>query len=201
MTAPKCVSSLQELNSIKLTDKKIGGLLHQLEKDNLRDSTIIFFYADHGEGIPRGKTNGINLGYRVPFIIWFPEIYKHLSPWGTGGIVTDELTTFEDLAISMISLAGAKIPGHLTGRIIGENRSRPADHLILSSDRSDNGIDMIRTVTDGRYIYSRNFMPFMPELRYIRYMEIGEIKQQMRKDLMDKKLNPLQESLFEERPG
>jgi hypothetical protein len=44
-------------------------------------------------------------------------------------------------------------------------------------------------------------MPFMPELRYIRYMEIGEIKQQMRKDLADKKLNPLQESLFEERPA
>ena len=189
-------------NSIKLTDNKIGELLHQLEKDNLRDSTIIFFYADHGEGIPRGKTNGINLGYRVPFIIWFPEIYKHLSPWGTGGIVTDELTTFEDLATSLISLAGGKIPGYLTGRILlGENRSKPADCLILSSDRSDNGIDMIRTVTDGRYIYSRNFMPFMPELRYIRYMEIAEIKQQMRKDLTDKKLNPLQESLFEKRPA
>lgn len=189
-------------NSIKLTDNKIGELLHRLEKDNLRDSTIIFFYADHGEGIPRGKTNGINLGYRVPFIIWFPEIYKHLSPWGSGGAVTDELTTFEDLATTMIGLAGGEIPGHLTGRIlIGEKRSKPADHLILSSDRSDNGIDMIRTVTDGRYIYSRNFMPFMPELRYIRYMEIGEIKQQMRKDLADKKLNLLQESLFEERPA
>jgi len=189
-------------NSIVLTDNKIGELLQRLERDNLKDSTIIFFYADHGEGIPRGKTNGINLGYRVPFIIWFPEIYKHLSPWGSGGVVTDELTTFEDLATSLISLAGGKIPGHLTGRILlGENRSMPADHLILSSDRSDNGIDMIRTVTDGRYIYSRNFMPFMPELRYIRYMEIAEIKQQMRKDLADKKLNPLQENLFEERPA
>jgi len=179
-------------NSIVLTDNKIGELLQRLERDNLKDSTIIFFYADHGEGIPRGKTNGINLGYRVPFIIWFPEIYKHLSPWGSGGVVTDELTTFEDLATSLISLAGGKIPGHLTGRILlGENRSMPADHLILSSDRSDNGIDMIRTVTDGRYIYSRNFMPFMPELRYIRYMEIAEIKQQMRKDLADISVEPL----------
>ncbi len=189
-------------NSIKLTDNKIGELLNKLEKDNLRDSTIIFFYADNGEGIPRGKTNGINLGYRVPFIIWFPEIYKHLSPWGTGGVVTDELTTFEDLAASLISLAGGEIPEHMAGRIlIGENRSGPADYLILSSDRSDNGIDMIRTVTDGRYVYSRNFMPFMPELRYIRYMEIAEIKQQMRKDLKEKKLNPLQKSLFKERPA
>jgi len=67
-------------NSIKLTDNKIGELLDRLDKDHLKDSTIIFFYADHGEGIPRGKTNGINLGYRVPFVIWFPEIYKDLSP-------------------------------------------------------------------------------------------------------------------------
>ncbi len=44
-------------------------------------------------------------------------------------------------------------------------------------------------------------MPFMPEARYIRYMEIGEIKQQMRKDLADNKLNQLQKSLFEDRPA
>jgi arylsulfatase A-like enzyme len=189
-------------NSIKLTDNEIGDLLKRLDKDNLRDSTIIFFYADHGEGEPRGKTNGINLGYRVPFVIWIPEMYKNLSPWGTGGIVTDELVDFEDLAPTLISLAGGKVPDYLTGRILmGKNRSKPTDHLILSADRSDNGIDLVRTVTDGKYVYSRNFMPFMPQVRYIRYMEIGEIKQQMRKDLAANKLNPLQKSLFLERPA
>jgi hypothetical protein len=152
--------------------------------------------------MPRGKTNGINYGYRVPFVIWFPEMYKHLSPWGTAGIVTDELIDFEDLAPTLISLANGEIPDYLKGRVLlGENRSEPADHLILSNDRSDNGIDMVRTVTDGKYIYSRNFMPFMPEARYIRYMEIGDIKQVMRKELAEGKLNPLQKSLFEPRPA
>ena len=189
-------------NSIKLTDKRIGDLLARLEKDNLKDSTIIFFYADHGEGMPRGKTNGINYGYRVPFIIWFPEMYKHLSPWGTTGVVSNELVDFADLAPTIISLAGGKIPEHMLGRpILGKSRSKPVEHLFLSSDRSDNGIDMIRTVTDGKYVYSRNFMPFIPEARYIRYMEIGEIKQQMRKDLAEEKLSPLQKSLFEDRPA
>ncbi|MCF6358477.1 MAG: sulfatase-like hydrolase/transferase, partial [Draconibacterium sp.] len=189
-------------NSIKLTDNKIGELLQKLEDDNLRDSTIVFFYADHGEGMPRGKTNGINFGYRVPFIIWFPEMYKHLSPWGTAGIVTDELIDFEDLAPTLISLAGGEIPDYLKGRVLlGKNRSEPVDHLILSSDRADNGIDMVRTITDGKYVYSRNFMPFMPEARYIRYMEIGDIKQVMRKELAEGKLNQLQKSLFEPRPA
>ncbi len=186
-------------NSIKLTDNKIGKLLERLENDNLKDSTIIFFYADHGEGVPRGKTNGINFGYHVPFIIWFPEMYKNLSPWGTG-VVTDELVDFEDLAPTLISLAGEKIPDYLKGRILmGKNRTKPIGHLILSADRSDNGIDMVRSVTDGRFMYSRNFMSFMPEARYIRYMEISDIKQQMRSDLAANLLNPLQKSIFEGR--
>jgi len=189
-------------NSIKLTDNKIGELLDRLEADNLKDSTIIFFYADHGEGMPRGKTNGINYGYRVPFIIWLPEMYKHLSPWGTEGVVTDELVDFSDLAPTLISLAGGEIPQYMCGRpYLGQKRKDPVEHLNLSSDRSDNGIDMVRTVTDGKYVYSRNYLPFIYEARYIRYMEIGEIKQLMRDDLAAGNLNPLQKSLFEARPA
>lgn len=186
-------------NSLKLTDNRIGDLLERLREDGLLQETIIFIFADHGEGMPRGKTNGINFGYRVPFTIWFPPKYEHLSPWGIN-TKTDELMSFEDLAPTMISLAGGKVPDYLKGRVLlGENRSPKADKLFLSSDRSDNGIDMIRTVTDGRFVYSRNFMPYMPEARYIRYMEIGEIKQIMRTDLENGLLNSIQESIFQSR--
>jgi arylsulfatase A-like enzyme len=189
-------------NSIKLTDKKIGELINKLQQDHLMDSTIIFCYADHGEGIPRAKTNGINLGYRVPFIAWFPPMYKDLSPWKKSGLVTDELISFEDMAPTMLSLAGAAIPSYMKGRVLaGNNTSEHTDHLILSSDRSDNGIDAVRSVTNGRYVYSRNFMPFMPEARYIRYMEISAIKQQMRKDLAARSLNALQKKIFDPRPA
>jgi arylsulfatase A-like enzyme len=189
-------------NAIKLTDNRIGELLQKLEDDNLRDETIIFLYADHGEGIPRGKTNGINLGYRVPFIVWFPEKYKHLSPWGTLGVVTSELVNFEDLAPTLLSLAGSKIPSYMEGRILmTENRSKAVEHLNLSADRSDNGPDLVRSVTNGKYMYSRNFMPFMPEARYIRYVEISDIKQQMRSDLANNKLNTIQKSMFKDRPA
>lgn len=189
-------------NSLKLTDKKIGELLLRLQKDNLRDSTIIFFFADHGEGMPRGKTNGINFGYRVPMIIWFPEMYKQFSLWGKSGNVVSELIDFTDLSATLISLAGGQIPSHLAGRpVLGQKRKNPVDHLYLSTDRADNGIDMVRTVTDGRFVYSRNFLPFINEARYIRYMEIGEIKQQMRNDYAGNMLSPLQKSLFEPRPA
>jgi arylsulfatase A-like enzyme len=189
-------------NSIKLTDNKIGELLDRLDKDHLRDSTIIFFYADNGEGIPRGKTNGINLGFRTPFVIWFPEMYKNLSPWGKSGVVTDELIDFADLPPTVISLAGGNIPGHMTGHaFLGDKRTQRVYHLNLSEDRSDNGIDAVRNVTNGKYFYSRNYMPFMPEVRDIHYMEIADIKKQMRKDLAANKLNKLQKQIFEDRPA
>ena len=188
-------------NSLKLTDNKIGELLDRLEKDSLRDSTIIFFYGDHGEGIPKGKTNGINLGYKVPFVVWFPPMYRHLSPWGAG-MVTDELVDFEDLAPTLIALSGGEVPGYMKGRVLmGSKRSKQVAYLQLSSDRSDNGIDLVRSITDGRYMYSRNYMPFMPQGRYINYMEMGEVKRQMRADLEEGRLNTDQKQLFEPRPA
>lgn len=187
-------------NSLELTDKQIGELLARLKKDHLTDSTIIIFYGDHGEGIPRGKTNGIDFGFRVPFVIWFPPMYQHLSPWGTG-VVTDELIDFTDLAPTMISLAGGVEPDYMKGRVfMGADRKAPPKFLELSSDRSDNGPDLVRAVTDGRYFYARNFMDYMPELRYIRYMDVGEITQLMRQDFKDGVLDSLQASLFAPRP-
>ncbi|MDO6604997.1 sulfatase [Arenibacter palladensis] len=188
-------------NSIKLTDIKMGEIIQRLNDDDLLDETIIFIFADHGEGIPRGKANGIGLGYRIPFIIWFPEKYKYLSPWGVGGAVTDELINFEDLAPTLLSLTKTPIPEHLKGRpFLGQARQEASDLIYLSSDRSGNAIDLVRTVTDGRLMYSRNFMPFYPELAYLRYFEIGEITQQIRKDYKNQLLDSLQSSIFNKRP-
>ncbi|MFC2127119.1 sulfatase [Bacteroidota bacterium] len=185
-------------NSIKLTDNRIGKLLQKLEDDGLKDDTIIFFYADHGEGIPRAKTNGINLGYRVPFVVWFPEKYKHLSPWEIGS-TSNQLINFEDLAPSIIHLLGGEVPEFMEGSKMFSAKNKKS-HLLLSTDRVDNGPDLVRTVTNGRFIYSRNYMPFIPEVRYINYLEIADITKHMRKDLKNGKLNDLQKSLFYERP-
>lgn len=188
-------------NSISLTDKKIGVLLDKLQKDKLLDSTIIFFFADHGEAMPRGKTNGINLGYRVPFVIWFPEMYRERSPWKIGS-TSKELIDFEDLAPTVIDLAGGNIPTYIKGRkLLSANRPVEKKYLLLSSDRADNGPDMVRSITNGRYLYSRNFMPFLPEARYIRYVEISDIKQQMRSDFQNGILSQAEARQFGERPA
>ena len=188
-------------NSIKLTDIKIGKLLDRLKKDNLLENTIIFMFADHGEGIPRGKTNGIDLGFRVPFIAWFPDKYKHLSTFSNQDLLEDQLIDFTDLAPTIIEIAGGTVPVHMNGRNFLNSNNKAKKLVFLSSDRSDNGIDMVRTVTDGRWLYSRNYLPYMPEAKYIRYMEISEIKQQMRYDLREGNLNSIQQSIFRPRPA
>ena len=188
-------------NSIALTDIRIGQLLQRLEEDGLRDDTIIFFYADHGEGMPRGKTNGIDYGYRVPFVIWFPEKYKQLNPWNSSNGTVDELVNFESLAPTVLGLAEVDVPDYYKGRaMLGEQRKPAIDYLLLASDRADNGPDLVRTITDGRYLYSRNYMPFLPQLRYIRYLEISDIIKQIRSDHKSGSLDSLQRSLLTERP-
>lgn len=187
-------------NSLHLTDMRISELLDRLRQDELIEQTIIFFFADHGEGIPRAKTNGIAQGYRVPMAVWIPKRYQDLATWYHPGGELDELVDFTDLAPTVQSIAGLELPDYLSGRaFMGNQYQLPPEYLVLSSDRSDNGIDMVRTITDGHYLYSKNFMAFIPELRYIRYMEIARMKQVMRSDLKNGVLDSLQRALFQPR--
>ena len=138
-------------------------LLTRLQADGLMDSTIIFIFADHGEAMPRGKTNSINLGYRVPFVIWFPEMYKHLSPWGTQ-MISDENICFVELAPSILSLVGAEIPDYMKGRpIMGDERKPQDKYIYMTNDRGDNTYELSRTISDGRYIYTQLFLPYVSE--------------------------------------
>lgn len=188
-------------NSITKTNVEFQELFNRLKSEGLLENTIIFSFADHGEGMPRMKTNGIGIGHRVPFTIWFPEKYKHLSPWGTGGIVTDELIDFTDLAPTILALAGIEIPTYMKGNVLlGEKRTTPKTQLFLSSDRSDESYDLTRTVVDKKYVYTRVFMPNVQELRYLLYMDLGEITEHIRTDLKNNKLNDTQKAMLLPRP-
>lgn len=186
---------------LKLVDLRIKGILNRLRKDSLLDNTIIFFFSDHGQGIPRGKMNGISFGYKVPLIINFPEKWKHLIPEQFKDGLAEELVSFEDFAPTLLSLTGASLPDYMKGRVLfGSSRSKPVPYLYLSNDRSDNGPDVVRSVTDGTFIYSKNFTPYTPELRYIRYISVSPIFNLMKEDHTNNVLNSAQSMLFKERP-
>lgn len=168
-------------NSIGLADHQIGNLLERLEKDGLTDDTIIFCYADHGEAMPRGKANPIGLGYHVPFIVVFPEKWQHLNPWGEVGNTTDELICFDDLAPTMLSLVGKPPAPWMTGRpFLGEHRLDPRPYVFGSRNRIDETAGCARSITDGRYLYTRRFLP-TPELAPMKYFDVATIVRELRK--------------------
>lgn len=176
-------------NSLNLVDIEIGKLLDSLKRDGLMESSIIFFFSDHGEAIPRGKSSSIGLSYKVPFFIWFPEKFKYLSPWKSGQS-TEELINFEDLPPTVLSLAGADIPSYMTGRaILGNQRKKPEPFVFGSRNRIDESPDLVRTATDGRFFYTREFFPSHPSLLYQKYADVSDIVRKIRRDFYDGILN------------
>ena len=47
-------------------DLQVGAILKQLEEDGLAKNTIVFFYSDHGNGMPRHKRALLDSGMHVP---------------------------------------------------------------------------------------------------------------------------------------
>ncbi|PYR53644.1 MAG: hypothetical protein DMF91_28040 [Acidobacteria bacterium] len=54
-------------------DGQVGELLKQLEDDGLADNTIVFYWSDHGDGVPRAKRSLYDSGLRVPLMIRWPK--------------------------------------------------------------------------------------------------------------------------------
>lgn len=158
----------------KLTemDAQVGKVLEELEADGLADSTIIFYYGDHGSGMPRSKRWPFDSGLHVPLIVHFPEKYRHLAPGDyEPGAESARLAAFVDLAPTLLSLAGVEPPEFMQGiAFAGQHEGREKDYLFGYRGRMDERIDMVRTCTDGRYVYMRHFYPDRPYLKHVNYM-------------------------------
>ncbi len=166
---------------ITLMDRAVGRILGELDRDGLAENTIVFFFSDHGGGIPRGKRWLHRSGIRVPFMIRCPGKYRHLVP-GDPGSRSDRLVSFADLAPTMLSLVGIPIPDHMQGKaFLGGNAAPPRDFVFASRDREDEVILCSRTVVDGRYQFIRNFMPHRPRMPLSWYSEKTPIRAELRR--------------------
>jgi N-sulfoglucosamine sulfohydrolase len=159
------------LDRIQDMDAQVGKVLDELEKSGLADNTIVFYYADHGGILPRGKRYLEQTGVKIPFLVRIPEKFRGLSPFKVGERV-HEPVSFIDLAPTILSLAGLEIPAHMQGRpILGAKRVEPAADEIefLYADRFDELFGMRRGLTDGKWKYIRNFNPDFPTAPYSFY--------------------------------
>jgi uncharacterized sulfatase len=156
-------------DSVTAADVDAGAVLAQLAADGLAEDTIIFYWADHGSGMPRSKRWPSNSGLHVPLLVHIPEKFKDLRPadYIAGG-TTDRPVSFVDFAPTMCSLAGIKPPEWLQGYAFLGKFIAPAQPYVYGfRGRMDERYDLVRSVTDGRYVYLRNYLPHLSQGQHV----------------------------------
>ncbi len=161
----------QYYDKVSEADADAGRRLKELEDAGLAADTIVFYYGDHGSGMPRSKRWPSDSGLRVPLVVYFPEKWKHLAPreYQPGGR-SDRLVGFVDLAPTLLSIVGLKPPQWMQGHAFaGPYQTEPPSFLFGERGRMDERMDLVRSVTDGRYVYLRNYFPHVSQAQRVAY--------------------------------
>ena len=142
---------------ITSVDGFVRDKLAELEADGLVDDTIVFFFSDHGAGMPGGKAAAFARGLQVPLLVHFPEKFRHLAP-AANGTVSDRLVSFVDFGPTVLNLAGVPVPVHMHGRpFLGPDLPEPAPFVHGIRDRLDETLETTRWISDGRYHLVRSY--------------------------------------------
>jgi uncharacterized sulfatase len=192
----------QYYDNITTMDTEAGQLLAELDKEGLLEDTIIFFYGDHGSGMPRSKRWPYNSGLNVCIVASIPAKFRHLAaPDYEPGRKSGRLVEFIDLAPTLLSLAGLRPPEHFHGEaFLGPFARPPKRYLHGFRGRMDERLDSVRSVRDDRYVYVRNYMPHKIYGQYLAYMWETPATQVWERLYHEGKLNAAQRRFWEPKP-
>ena len=173
-----------------------GELIAQLKEDGLYDNTIIFFWSDHGVGLPRAKRWLYDSGTRVPLIVRIPESMR-IGGQGSEGMISQQLISSIDLGPTVLNLAGIGVPDHVQGRpFLGHHTPAPRDYVFGARDRMDERYDIIRMARDQRFKYIRNYEPLKTYYQYMNTPEKGATMAELRNLHQSRALPPAAEYYF-----
>jgi arylsulfatase A-like enzyme len=146
-------------NLMEKMDAELGERLAKLAADGLADDTIIIYYSDNGGALPRSKRYCYEEGLRCAMVVYIPPKYRYLSTHRAGSEISS-LVSFIDLAPTLLSIAGIKRPAHMQGSaFLGAMPAPLKKYAFSMRNRMDERYDMVRSVSDGRHRYIRNYMP------------------------------------------
>jgi arylsulfatase A-like enzyme len=193
----------QYYDRLTMMDAELGGRLREIEEAGLADDTIIFYWGDHGSGMPRNKRWPYHSGLHVPLIVQVPEKWKHLAPdnYAAGG-TSDRLVSFVDFAPTMLSLAGIEPKEWMQGSAFAGEFKKPGREFNYGfRGRMDERIDLVRSVTDGRYVYLRQYLPHRIYGQHIDYMFQTPTTRVWRGFFDDGRLDEAQSHFWREKPA
>jgi hypothetical protein len=158
-------------DAMKRMDAQIGASLKKLEEMGLAENTIVIHNSDHGGVLPRSKRFLFESGLHCPLIIRIPEQYKDLWPADAPGSKVDRLVSFIDMPKTWLSITGSDVPKTMQGQIfLGPDTDPERRFHFAFRGRMDERLDNARAVSDKRYLYIRNYMPYAPWMQHLGYL-------------------------------
>jgi arylsulfatase A-like enzyme len=151
-------------------DGNTGTVLQQLADRKLADNTIVIFMGDNGASQLRGKGTLNELGVHVPLLIRYPGVIKP-------GSSSSALVSGDDLAPTLLSIAGVEAPANLTGvsilPILRDASAQSARDQVICErgphasglPRGSNAFDLGRAIVTDRHKLIYNAMwqlPYQP---------------------------------------
>lgn len=104
-------------------DAQVGRVLAELDRQGLRDNTIIVVWGDHGWHLGEygiwGKATDYEVATRVPLIVWTPDMAQR-------GRSTRGLVEFVDIYPTLCDLADLPTPSACEGRSFTAQLKDPA---------------------------------------------------------------------------
>ena len=183
-TEPVRKSIARHYDNIAVVDSIVGVHLRRLEREGLAENTVVFFWGDHGDGLPRAKRWIYDSGTHIPLIIRWPG---KISP---GSKIADLISSI-DFGPTVLSMAGVPKPYHMQGRaFLGEQKEEPRKYVFSARDRFDESYDMMRSVRDNQFRYVRNYFPNEPKVIWVPYRNRSPIMQELLRLQAENKLTP-----------
>jgi len=162
-------------DNLAVLDAQVGEILDALDATGAAESTVVIFLSDHGRGLPREKRWPWTAGIQLPLLVRWPGT---VDP----GSTSDRLVSWLDVAPTLLSIAGARIPCEYEGfAFLGATSGPERTHVVAARDRMDEAFDRVRVVRDRTHHYVRNFFPQLPWSQRVTYMENMPTMQELRR--------------------
>ena len=177
-------------DNIALLDARVGAILKELQEEGLAENTVVFFWSDHGDGLPRAKRWLYDSGTKIPLVIKWPGHIKE-------GVYDSRLINSVDFGPTVLSLAGITVPKHMQGKaFLGTQAKPPRNYVFSARDRFDESYDMVRSVRDYKYRYIRNYYTLQPYVLQVKYRNNMPIMKELLRLYAEDKLEGAQKLWF-----